>query len=149
MKSILISILISCIIATGISYGLINIFNFWNSFVLCIVSQFVISYVYKSIKIGNNSATIRAIQQQTEEIVDDIYQRSVAEIKCPCGKHSEIMTILINDDNEYTCPECNNSFVVIATLLPNLITDPISSDKVLEDLQEKRTRINEAFLANS
>ena len=116
------SFLIAGIVAVLFGFGLKNVFGFWEGLTLAFVLQFVIAFVYTSLKISKTTALTAEFENELEQFMDF----SEVSISCPCGNYTYTDNIFLNIDNRFTCEKCNNEFRIDISLTPTLVTTPLN-----------------------
>jgi len=117
------SFLIAGVVAVLFGFGLKNIFGFWEAATLSFVLQFIIAFVYSSLKISKNTA----LTQEFETELEQLLSLSEASVACPCGNYTYSDNIFVNLENGYTCEKCNNEFRIDISLTPTLLTTPVNA----------------------
>ena len=117
------SFLIAGIVAVLFGFGLKNIFGFWESSALAFVLQFIIAFVYSSLKISKNTV----LTQEFENELEQLLSLSEASVACPCGNYTYTDNLFVNLENGYTCEKCNNEFRIDISLTPTLLTTPVNA----------------------
>jgi len=116
------SFLIAGAVAVLFGFGLKNVFGFWEALSLAFVLQFVIAFLYTSLKINKNTTLTKEFENELEQFMTF----SEASILCPCGNYTYTDNIFLNAENGYTCEKCNNEFRIDISLTPTLITTPLN-----------------------
>ena len=119
------SFLIAGIVSALFGFGLKNVFGLWEAATLAFVLQFVIAFVYSSIKIGKNTT----LSQEFEGELEQLFSFSEASVPCPCGNYIYTDNIFVNLDNTYTCEKCSNEFRIDVSLTPTLLTNPVDVNR--------------------
>ena len=117
------SFLIAGIVAVLFGFGLKNVFGFWEATALTFVLQFIIAFVYSSVKISKNTV----LTQEFENEIEQLLSLSEASVACPCGNYSYTDNLFVNLENGYTCEKCNNEFRIDISLTPTLLTTPVNA----------------------
>ena len=129
------SIFITFIISVGFAYGLRNIFGFWETLILAFVIQFIVAFVYSSLKINKTEQLTGEFEQEIQQLLE----LSEVTIACPCGNYKYNTNIFLNLEETYVCENCNNEFRVDISLTPTLLTQPIYTERdVLVSKEEER-----------
>tara|TARA_R110001583_G_scaffold2390_1_gene17378 strand:+ start:398 stop:865 length:468 start_codon:yes stop_codon:yes gene_type:complete len=115
------SFLIAGAVSALFGFGLKNVFGFWEATILAFVLQFVVAFIYSSIKISNNTTLSQEYQSELEQLLSF----SEASVPCPCGNYIHTDNMFVNIDNTYTCEKCNNEFRIDVSLTPTLLTNPV------------------------
>tara|TARA_R100001244_G_C5098162_1_gene118133 strand:+ start:117 stop:581 length:465 start_codon:yes stop_codon:yes gene_type:complete len=126
------SFLIAGVIASLFGFGLRAIFGFWEATTLALALQFVIAFIYSSLKINKNTN----LTAEFESELDQLISLSEASVPCPCGNYTYTDNIFLNLENGYTCEKCNNEFRIDVLLTPTLLTTPINVGKNFEVVGE-------------
>ena len=116
------SCLIAGIIAAAFGYAFHKFFGFWEATVLAFVVQFVIAFVYSSLKISKNTTVTEEFENELQQLLN----LSETSIPCPCGNFVYTDNIFLNLENGYTCEKCNNEFRIDISLTPTLLTTPLN-----------------------
>ena len=111
------SFLIAAVVAVLFGFGLKNVFGFWEASALAFVTQFIIAFVYSSLKISKNT--------------------TLTAVPCPCGNYTHTDNIFLNLENEYTCEKCNNEFRIDISLTPTLLTTPMDVSKQFQNITDE------------
>ena len=127
------SFLIAGIVAALFGFGLKNVFGLWEATILAFVLQFVIAFVYSSLKINKNTTLTTQFEAELEELLS----LSEGSVACPCGNYVHKDNIFLNSDNMYTCEKCNNEFRIDISLTPTLLTEPVDINKKFEQLTKE------------
>tara|TARA_R110002050_G_scaffold193103_2_gene327947 strand:- start:70 stop:519 length:450 start_codon:yes stop_codon:yes gene_type:complete len=117
------SFLIAGIVAVLFGFGLKNVFGFWEAAALAFVLQFIIAFIYTSIKISKNTV----LTQEFENELEQLLSLSEASVACPCGNYTYTDNLFVNLENGYTCEKCNNEFRIDISLTPTLLTIPVNA----------------------
>lgn len=130
---IVISLIVSTVIAIFFGIGLQNILGLWEGIALIFGAQILIGFVFNAIKISRT----KNIEDYFNNEIEQILQLTEANITCPCNKYKFDERILINMPIEYTCPECNNTFKLVTSVVPTLVTDTANVSQTFETLLER------------
>ena len=124
------SLLITIIVALLFGFAFRNILGFLEGTALAVVLQFVIAFIYSSLRINK-------VQNLTDEFEGELQQLldlSETTIQCPCGNYTFTENIFFNIENTYVCEKCNNEFRLNMTITPTLITQPVNTDQPITSL---------------
>ena len=130
--TILRSILITSIVSILFGFALRNIFGFWESIALAFVLQFIIAFIYSSVKINRVDTLTEEFEVELQQLLD----LSEAAIPCPCGNYTFMGNIFINMENTYVCEKCNNEFKLNVAVTPTLVTQPVDVNQNFSDLSK-------------
>ena len=127
------SFLIAGIVAALFGFGLKNVFGFWEASALAFVTQFIIAFVYSSLKISKNTTLTAEFEGELEQLLS----LSEGAVPCPCGNYTHTDNIFLNLENEYTCEKCNNEFRIDISLTPTLLTTPMDVSKQFQNITDE------------
>ena len=127
------SFLIAGVVAVLFGFGLRGIFGFWEATILALALQFVIAFIYSSVRINKNTNLTAEFESELEQLLS----LSEASVACPCGNYTYTDSIFLNLENGYTCEKCNNEFRIDVSLTPTLLTTPINVGKNFEVFTEE------------
>lgn len=139
--NIVISLIITTLLSLGIAFGLSPFLSIIYGFVLCFTLIISISYMWKGYKIKYGDEIV----SELIEYVEDITNRNLCEIECPCSKYKTIEPVFISEVLTINCPKCKNVFTVTPSTQIALSTDPKVSDVAYEALTVKNEEVNELF----
>lgn len=122
---ILKSLFITAIISLLLAFGLKSVFGFWEAFSLTLALQFVISFVYSSVRLTKD----QALTDQFEADMSEVLDMSTVTVECPCGKSKFDDVVFAGIENAFNCEECGSKFKLSMTLTPTLLTEPINTAK--------------------
>lgn len=135
--SIIRSVLITSIIACSVGFALSSIIGFWQGFTAAVIIQFALYNIATTFNINRSRAKTLELE------IENILNRSEAEVECPCGKNRQLTYIFIGEEPPIlVCPECSNKFRVVTTLSTQLLTEPINLDNLFNKLRESKELIN-------
>ena len=126
------SLLITIIVALLFGFAFRNILGLLEGTALAVVLQFVIAFIYSSLRINK-------VQNLTDEFEGELQQLldlSETTIQCPCGNHTFTENIFLNIENTYVCEKCNNEFRLNVSITPTLITQPVDTDQPITSLSD-------------
>jgi len=126
------SILITSIVALLFGFAFRNILGFLEGTALAVVLQFIIAFIYSSLRINR-------VQNLTDEFEGELQQLldlSETIIECPCGNYKFTENIFLNIENTYICEKCNNEFRLNVAITPTLITQPVDTDQPITSLSD-------------
>tara|TARA_R110001583_G_scaffold102572_1_gene249175 strand:- start:1761 stop:2198 length:438 start_codon:yes stop_codon:yes gene_type:complete len=124
------SLLITIIVAALFGFAFRNILGFLEGTALAIVLQFIIAFVYSSLKINKVQNLTNEFEGELQQLLD----LSETTIECPCGNYKYTENIFLNIENTYVCEKCNNEFRLNMTITPTLITQPVNTDQPITSL---------------
>lgn len=134
--SILKSIFFTALISAIISLFFINVF--WQAFAITTAAQIVIFFIINAIR------DVSLAKIETAKIAELSKQGLL--LKCPCYKQNEeFIPIELNENNSYTCRECNKSISVnieATTLISTVPLDLENSQNNLEKIYSTITNGN-------
>lgn len=118
------SISITILVATSLSYFLASFaIPFLNTFVFCIIAQFLFFYFYGEYVKNKKNKFILAME--LKEIEEQNKQSTI--VTCPCDRNIQTtIPIDINGINDYVCPGCYKNIAVYVTAKTALATTPVS-----------------------
>ena len=131
------SLLITIIVALLFGFAFRNILGFLEGTALAVVLQFVIAFIYSSLRINK-------VQNLTDEFEGELQQLldlSETTIQCPCGNYTFTENIFFNIENTYVCEKCNNEFRLNVSITPTLITQPVDTDQPITSLSDNDIKI--------
>ena len=131
------SLLITIIVALLFGFAFRNILGFLEGTALAFVLQFIIAFIYSSLKIN-------IVQNLTDEFEGELQQLldlSETTIQCPCGNYTFTENIFLNIENTYVCEKCNNEFRLNVAITPTLITQPVDTDQPITSLSDNDIEI--------
>jgi|TARA_R110001583_G_scaffold8508_1_gene40824 hypothetical protein len=131
------SLLITIIVALLFGFAFRNILGFLEGTALAVVLQFVIAFIYSSLRINK-------VQNLTDEFEGELQQLldlSETTIQCPCGNYTFTENIFFNIENTYVCEKCNNEFRLNVSITPTLITQPVDTDQPITSLSDNDIEI--------
>ena len=131
------SLLITIIVALLFGFAFRNILGFLEGTALAVVLQFVIAFIYSSLRINK-------VQNLTDEFEGELQQLldlSETTIQCPCGNYTFTENIFLNIENTYVCEKCNNEFRLNVSITPTLITQPVDTDQPITSLSDNDIKI--------
>lgn len=134
------SISITILVAITVSYFLASFsIPFLNTFVFCIIIQFLFFYFYgEYVKNKKNKFLLAMELKEIEE-----RNKQSTTVTCPCDRNIKTtIPIDVNSVNDYVCPGCNKNISVFVTTRTALATTPMSvnpleSPVFLESIEEK------------
>tara|TARA_R110000851_G_scaffold308310_1_gene467143 strand:- start:127 stop:489 length:363 start_codon:yes stop_codon:yes gene_type:complete len=116
LKSIVTTVIISCLIGFGLSGWI----SFWQAFALVTGIQFVSFWFLNSYQVTNKDA----LYAEFEEQVENILSLSRVSQDCPCNDYTFDVEIFANTENIFQCPKCKNNIELGMMKTPILKTDP-------------------------
>lgn len=131
------SLLITIIVAVLFGFAFRNILGFLEGTALAVVLQFIIAFIYSSLRINK-------VQNLTDEFEGELQQLldlSETTIQCPCGNYTFTENIFLNIENTYVCEKCNNEFRLNVAITPTLITQPVDTDQPITSLSDNDIEI--------
>tara|TARA_R110000824_G_scaffold201515_1_gene385526 strand:- start:24 stop:482 length:459 start_codon:yes stop_codon:yes gene_type:complete len=131
--TILRSLFITIFVSAAIAFGLRNVFGFWETAVLAVVSQFLIAFVVSSLKINRVDNLTLEFESELQQLLD----LSEISISCPCGNYSYTENIFLNVENTYMCEKCSNEFRLDINVTPTLLTQPVSINQSFADISKE------------
>ena len=131
--TILRSLFITIFVSAAIAFGLRNVFGFWETAVLAVVSQFLIAFVVSSLKINRVDNLTFEFESELQQLLD----LSEVTISCPCGNYSYTENIFLNVENTYVCKKCSNEFRLDINVTPTLLTQPVSINQSFADISKE------------
>ena len=126
--TILRSVIITGIISILFGFAFRNFLGFLEATSLAFVVQFIISFIFSSLKINR----VQNLTAEFEGELQQLFDLSEVTIDCPCGNYSFTENIFLNVDNTYVCEKCNNEFKIDISITPTLLTQPIDTVKTNE-----------------
>ena len=126
--TILRSVIITGIISILFGFAFRNFLGFIEATSLAFVVQFIISFIFSSLKINR----VQNLTAEFEGELQQLFDLSEVTIACPCGNYSFTENIFLNVDNTYVCEKCNNEFKIDISITPTLLTQPIDTVKTSE-----------------
>jgi hypothetical protein len=130
VKDVLFKLCITAIVSIIIGFSLQPFFGFWSAFGLGFALQIIGNFFYRSF-IGAK------LQIQTEKLLNErVEMLTTNEVKfpCPCGAYSFLEVILLQDDNVFICPKCNQNVRLSVTFTPTVVTVPLDNENQLQKL---------------
>ena len=133
------SILITSFVSILFAFGLRNVFGFWEALALAFILQFVVAFVYSSLKIGKNTTLTTEFKNELEQLL----ALSETSIPCPCGNFVYTDNIFVSLEHGYTCEKCNNEFRIDISLTPTILTTPLNVGYNFEqDIEEEPNSVS-------
>ena len=117
--TILRSVIITGIISILFGFAFRNFLGFLEATSLAFVVQFIISFIFSSLKINR----VQNLTAEFEGELQQLFDLSEVTIDCPCGNYSFTENIFLNVDNE---------FKIDISITPTLLTQPIDTVKTSE-----------------
>lgn len=139
IKQILISLAVTLVVSTLIAFGLTNIFGFWQAFVLSIVMQFALFFVYNNYIINKRSIEEDKLINERLELLSKNY----VTFQCPCNEKVFEEVIYINGENVFKCDKCEEDIKVEVILTPMIKTTPLDIETTYKKLQNINTLGNQ------
>lgn len=128
MRQILQSLAITAIVAsaTGTAIGLIMNVSVVKMIILCVVIQFIFFGIY------NNYRRTRIRLLMEREITTRVQAQSLQTVEVPCATcgtlHEKV--VILSEDNEFECTNCNTQNSVYINITTAQQTTPIRTDKL-------------------
>lgn len=134
------SISITVLVAVTVSYFLASFsVPFLNTFVFCIITQFLFFYFYgEYVKNKQNKFLLAMELKEIEE-----QNKQSTTVTCPCDRNIQTtIPIDVNGVNDYVCPGCSKNISVFLTTKTALATTPVTVNPLespifLNSLEEK------------
>lgn len=127
---LLISIIITVIISTGVGLLLLPIMEFSSSAAGTFILSWVVIFFYRD----RNIAKLERAAIMYAAKLDYVDDKNMLQIECPCGKSVIEGYFFVNDVdncNDYTCVNCRNTYKVAVTAYPILQTNPTDNDNTV------------------
>ena len=121
--TILRSVIITGIISILFGFAFRNILGFLEAAALAFVLQFIVAFIYSSLKINR----VQNLTVEFEAELQQLFDLSETTIACPCGNYNFTENIFLNVENTYVCEKCNNEFKIDISITPTLVTQPIDT----------------------
>lgn len=131
MFNIFKSLLITLSISIGLAFSFRQSLGFWECFVAITIAQFIIGFIYKSIKIKQEDSIIENFTSH----IDELIEKQQVFIECPCGKNTIPLVIFCNEEVVVECDKCKNKLKVTADIQTQLVTDPINLENIYNKLK--------------
>jgi hypothetical protein len=135
------SILITGIVSVLFGFAFRNFLGFFEAASLAFVLQFVISFIYSSLKINK----VQNLTNEFEGEVQQLLDLSEVTIECPCGNYSFTENVFINIENTYVCEKCNNEFRLKVSVSPTLLTHPVDIEQPITSLTDDEVKITSDY----
>ena len=126
------SILITSIVAVLFGFAFRNILGFFEAVAGAVVVQFIIAFIYSSLRISK----VQNLTDEFEEELQQLLDLSETTIECPCGNYTFTENIFVNIENIYVCEKCNNEFRLDVSITPTLITQPVDIHQPITSLSD-------------
>ena len=126
------SILITSIVAVLFGFAFRSILGFLEGTALAVVLQFIIAFIYSSLKINK----VQNLTSDFEEELQQLLDLSQTTIECPCSNYTFTENIFPHIENTYVCEKCNNEFRLDVVITPTLITRPVDIHQPITSLSD-------------
>ena len=73
----------------------------------------------------------------TSSDVDEIIEKCMTVVTCPCGEADIPGVVFVNDENIFTCTKCSSKFRIELVPQTVLVTEPQNIERIFEMLNEK------------
>lgn len=133
ISTVLVSLLITAIISIGFGFALSNFFGFLQGSVLAFLLQIITFYVYSLIKQNN----INRVEEEHLGIIEEIAERSLVTVECPCGVKSDPVPYFDIADASFTCEKCSSKYRVEVVFNSVLLTEPLNLENAFTKIKEK------------
>ena len=133
IKTILLSLLITIVISTGFGFVFSNTLGFLQGTILAFLTQIILFYVYSLTRQNN----ISRVEEEHFNILNEIAQRSLVEVACPCGVKGEPIAFFDLEDTSFTCEKCASKYRVEVVFNPVLLTEPLNLENAFTKIKEK------------
>jgi hypothetical protein len=117
------SLIITLAVSTTIAYFLTNFnFNFFSTFSIAVIVQFLIFYFYGEYVKNNNYKFLLKVEKE----IAIQRNKQTATVLCPCDRRVEsIIPINVEGPNSYICPGCEKQISVFVETKTALSTEPV------------------------
>ena len=132
IKDLLFKLTITSLVSSVIGACLHPFIGFWSGFGLGFAFQIISNSLYNNFiasKLANESDRI------LNERVDMLTRNDVS-FPCPCGNNTFDEIIILQGDNVFTCPKCDQDVRLSITLTPTVVTTPLDNEKHLQRLSQ-------------
>jgi len=138
LKSVLLLFAISAMMTVLISSiagvaGLLFHSSFWGWFSIALIIQLILGYFWNQHLDRTAGVEILSLQNKFA----DITNRQTIELNCAYCNFKNLVNIVLNKDNQFTCPNCqqiNKINIKFTTLRTTTVLEP---DRVLKELLAK------------
>lgn len=133
IQTVIISLIITLFISLGLGFALSNFFGFLQGTVLAFLGQIILFYVYSLTRQNN----IRRVEEEHLAIIDEIAERSLVSVECPCGVKSEQIPYFDIADHTFVCDKCSSKYRVEVVFNSVLLTEPLNLENAFTRIKEK------------
>lgn len=127
LRLVVLSLIITLTISTGVAFSLSAVLGFWQVFVGSFIVQFLLFYI-KATK--NNNQEVELSSK-----IDELIQAQTVPVNCPCGKNTITSPIFYNIDNVISCEKCGSKFRVYLNYDTILVTEPLNIENTFDFLK--------------
>lgn len=131
--TVIISLVITVLISIGFGFALSNFLGFLQGSVLAFLIQIISFYVYSLVKQNN----IAKVEEDHYNIINEIAERSLVNVECPCGVKSEQIPYFDISDATFTCEKCSSKYRVEVVFNSVLLTEPLNLENAFTKIKEK------------
>ena len=102
-----------------------------------IIVSFIV-YDYNKFKLRQFIAAFENKQTiDNSSDVDEIIEKCMTVVTCPCGEADIPGVVFVNDENIFTCAKCSSKFRIELVPQTVLVTEPQNIERIFEMLNEK------------
>ena len=132
-QTVFISLFITILVSLGFGYALSNFLGFIQGSVLAFLIQIVLFYVYSLHK----DDKLFKLEAQHIDIIEEIAERSMVEVECPCGVKADPMPYFEITDTTFTCDKCSSKYRVEVVFNSVLLTEPLNLENAFTKIKQK------------